>query len=282
MISLQSGSNGNCVYVESGNVRIFFDAGLSCSKVEERLAEHGRSALNADALFISHDHSDHVSCAGPMIRRFNIPMYVTQRTLAVSKRRMSLGDSTEFAYFRSGSAVKIKHITVETLRTPHDGVDGSVFVVDDGTCRLGICTDLGHVTPQLEELVASVDGLFLESNYDEHMLIHGNYPRSLKRRIEGPGGHISNLDAADLVAGFASSRLQWLCLAHLSQENNSPAIAVQTHRAVLGKDLTIHVGSRYSGSQVLMLEAKQAPIAAEHAQAAPREDYHSAWTNIFS
>jgi phosphoribosyl 1,2-cyclic phosphodiesterase len=257
LISLNSGSNGNSIYVESGGVRLLFDAGLSASQAQERLASHGRDASKVDALFVSHDHSDHVRGVGVYTRKFGMPLYVTPRTLAVSKRRMQLGNVEDVQHFRAGDAVRIKHVTVETIGTPHDAVDGSVFVVDDGTHRLGICTDLGHVYDDLEDLVRRVDGLFIESNYDVQMLLGGDYPPALKRRIHGPGGHISNRDAADCIARNASSRLQWVCLAHLSAENNTPALALGTAREALGAHLPIHVASRHGVSQAFTLGPPQ-------------------------
>jgi phosphoribosyl 1,2-cyclic phosphodiesterase len=248
VLPLQSGSNGNSIYVEAGDVRLLFDAGLSGIQLETRLARFGRSAAGLDALFISHDHSDHVRGAGVFVRKFGMPLYVTPRTLAVSKRRMQLGALAEVAHFRAGDRVRIRHVTVETVATPHDAVDGAVFVVDDGERRVGICTDLGHVFDDLRSLVASVDGLYLESNYDEGMLERGRYPYVLKKRIRGPGGHIANREAAELVARHATSRLQWLCLAHLSEENNTPELALATHRAALGDALPIVVARRYEAT----------------------------------
>ena len=121
-----------------------------------------------------------------------------------------------------------------------------------GERRVGICTDLGHVFDDLRSLVASVDGLYLESNYDEGMLERGRYPYVLKKRIRGPGGHIANREAAELVARHATSRLQWLCLAHLSEENNTPELARTALSAALGWDAAaIHVADAGSGSEWL-------------------------------
>jgi phosphoribosyl 1,2-cyclic phosphodiesterase len=156
-------------------------------------------------------------------------------------------------HFRSGASVRIGHLTVETIATPHDATDGVVFVVDDGRHRLGICTDVGHVFGELKNLAGGVDALFLESNFDETMLARGPYPRRLKERIRGPGGHISNREAAELVANHAGDRLQWLCLAHLSHQNNSPGLALAAHREALGDSLPIHIASRSRASGALTL-----------------------------
>jgi phosphoribosyl 1,2-cyclic phosphodiesterase len=252
LISLQSGSSGNCIYVESQGVRLLFDAGLSASQVEQRLALHDRTADGADALFISHDHYDHVRCAGIYARKFGMPLFMTKPTFTVSRKSVPR-TGLDLQHFTSGEAVKIGHLTVETVGTPHDAADGVVFVIDDGRHRLGICTDVGHVFGDLKSLVKSVDGLFLESNYDDKMLANGPYPQRLKQRISGPRGHISNRDAAELVANSASDKLQWLCLAHLSDKNNTQKKAMAAHREVLGDTLPIQMTSRSHVTDVMHL-----------------------------
>jgi phosphoribosyl 1,2-cyclic phosphodiesterase len=251
VISLQSGSNGNCIYVEAGGQRLLFDAGISGSCAEERLALHDRDIRSVDALIISHNHSDHISSAGVFQRKFGIPLYVTPRCLTAAQTRCSLGKLKEVHHFRSGGTIRVGSVSIHTIPTPHDGEDGVAFVIDDGVHRLGILTDLGHVFQDLGRTIASLDGVFLESNYDPEMLTNGPYPRFLKMRIKGPGGHISNREAAELLAGAAGGRLQWACLAHLSAENNSPDLALKTHREVLGHDLSLRVASRYCVSEVM-------------------------------
>mgnify|MGYP000744689553 CR=1 FL=1 len=261
LISLQSGSSGNCIYVESNDVRLLFDAGLSASQVDHRLAAHEIDPKTIDALFISHNHSDHVRCANMYLKKFGFPLFATEPTLYAAKRSVIFERGADIHHFRSGTSTKIKHVTIETICTPHDAVDGVVFVIDDGQHRLGICTDVGHVFQDLKSLVKGVDGLFLESNYDEEMLENGSYPYFLKKRISGPGGHISNREAANLVAKNATARLQWLCLAHLSASNNSPEKALAAHRRVLSKDLPIQVTNRFKPSEALTLGTKQTIVS---------------------
>jgi phosphoribosyl 1,2-cyclic phosphodiesterase len=254
LISLQSGSSGNCIYVESEGVRLLFDAGLSAAQVKERLGSFGRSAQGADALFISHDHYDHVRCAGVYHRSFGVPLYLTPDTLRASRRALMPGRGLDIQHFEAGASIKIKHLTIETVATPHDAADGVVFVIDDGRHRLGICTDVGHVFGDLKSLVKNVDGLFLESNYDERMLENGPYPARLKERISGRGGHISNREAAELVAGNARADLQWLYLAHLSDKNNTPDKALSAHREALGTAIPIHLTSRERATSMMSFD----------------------------
>jgi phosphoribosyl 1,2-cyclic phosphodiesterase len=250
IVSLQSGSNGNCIYLEAAGVRLLFDAGISGLQAQERLARHGRSILGINALLISHDHSDHVRSLGVFQRKFGLPAYVTAKTLKAAAARHALGCLGEIRQFQAGGVLRFGRVRVETIPTPHDGADGVAFVVDDGRSRLGILTDLGHVFGGLEEVVSTMDAAILESNYDPQMLAHGSYPAWLKRRIRGPGGHLSNHEAAELVLA-TGRRLKWLCLAHLSEENNHPRVALRTHREVLGDRLPLHVASRYEATGVL-------------------------------
>jgi phosphoribosyl 1,2-cyclic phosphodiesterase len=175
---------------------------------------------------------------------------VTTKTHRAS-RRHGLGEIEDIAHFSSGETLRFGNVVVETVATPHDGVDGVVFVVDDGKRRLGVLTDLGHVFNGLKNIIGSLDAVLLESNYDPDMLAGGPYPEWLKRRIEGTGGHISNFEAAELLLEAASKRMKWACLAHLSEDNNTPQLALGTHRRVLGKRLPLYVATRYGATDVL-------------------------------
>ena len=189
MMALQSGSNGNCVFVEANGVRLLIDAGISGVQMEQRLAEHGVEPGDIDALLISHDHSDHVRCMGVYHRKYGMPVYVTNQTLMAARQRAKLGMIDDVRCFISGESLRIGGVTIETIPTPHDSADGVGFVVDDGRRRVGVLTDLGHVFSGLEDVLVSLDAVLLESNYDPQMLDEGPYPEFLKERIRGPGGH---------------------------------------------------------------------------------------------
>ncbi len=242
-LSLQSGSNGNCIYVESCGVRLLFDAGISGVTAERRLAGHGREIRDVDAVIISHDHADHARYAGVYQRKYGLPLYVTKKTLDAAERRCGLGRLSDIRFFQAGQAVEVGPVFVRTMATPHDGEDGVVFIVESREKRLGIMTDLGHVFEGLAREVASLDAVFMESNYDPSMLAAGPYPAFLKRRIKGPGGHISNIESAELLC--SGRRLRWACLSHLSEQNNDPGVALRTHQSVLDKGLKLYAASRY-------------------------------------
>jgi phosphoribosyl 1,2-cyclic phosphodiesterase len=252
IISLQSGSCGNCIYVEAGGVRLLLDAGISGAQAQRRLAQHGRDICSVDAILISHDHADHVRCMGVFQRKFGLPIYCTRKTLAAAARWQSLGRLDDVQHFVAGERLCFGSVCVETIPTPHDAADGVGFVIDDGQRRLGVLTDLGHAFAGLYDLVATLDAVFIESNYDPQMLAAGPYPWLLKQRIRGPGGHLSNGEAASLL-GESGHRLQWACLGHLSEENNHPELAVAAHRRALGTKLPLHVASRYEASAELQM-----------------------------
>ncbi len=251
VISLQSGSSGNCVYVEADGVRLLFDAGISARAAELRLAEHGRDINEVDALIISHDHRDHTTAMGTFHRKFRFPVYVTSATFIEVRRKMKIGHISDVRHFRSGDTLSFGPVTVETLATPHDAADGVAFVVQDSQHRFGLMTDLGHVFDGLAETVATLDAVLMESNYDPEMLRLGPYPESLKQRISGPRGHLSNLDSAELLKRSASPSLRWACLAHLSERNNDPEIAMALHHQILGSGFPVRCADRRAASALM-------------------------------
>jgi len=239
---LQSGSNGNCIYVEADGVRLLFDAGISGKQAALRLAARGRDIRHVDAVILSHDHGDHTRSAGIFQRKFGLPLYVTRPTLAACAA--GLGRLDAVRHFDAGATLRFGDVAVHTIPTPHDGADGVAFVVESAGRRLGILTDLGHPFAELAEAVASVHAAYLESNYDPRMLAEGWYPEFLKRRIRGDGGHLANEEAADLVRRHGR-HLAWVALSHLSENNNTPDLAAATFHDVVGAAFPCHVASRY-------------------------------------
>ncbi len=250
-ISLQSGSNGNCTYVETDGIKLLFDAGISGVRAKERLAAFDRDISEVDALIISHDHLDHVRHAGVYQRRFGIPLYITAKTLGRSIHKHKLGKLDNVHNFVAGEAIHFDNVMVQTIPCPHDGIDGSIFVVSSNNKRLGIMTDIGYSFEELVDILPTLDGVFMESNYDPEMLENGPYPPFLKQRILGPEGHLSNRESAELLS--TGGRLKWACLSHLSNNCNDPLTALRTHREILGDNLALHTASRYNPTGILSL-----------------------------
>jgi phosphoribosyl 1,2-cyclic phosphodiesterase len=248
--SLQSGSNGNSIYVEAGDVRLLFDAGLSAKRSSERLALHGREIQDIDALLISHDHSDHSRCMGVLQRRFNLPVYLTRRTFDAIAGQVGELQPSCLHFFEAGESLQFGDMRVHTLPTPHDAADGVVFVIEHRATRLGILTDLGHPFGALRSLLPTLHAAYIESNYDPEMLRNGPYPWHLQERIRGNGGHLSNDECAELLDGVIE-KWAWAALSHLSQENNHPECALSTHHRRHGTRSRLHVASRHQAGPLM-------------------------------
>lgn len=246
--SLQSGSNGNAIYVEAAGVRLLFDAGISGRQAKLRMAVHGRDIRDVDALILSHRHGDHTRCAGVYHRLFRLPIYATPATGHAIAPLAGRTDGVR--HFRPGDSLEFGPVTVHTLATPHDAAESVAFIIECEGKRLGIFTDLGHPFSGLARALAEVDAVYLESNYDPVMLAEGPYPEDLKARIRGRGGHLSNDEAAALLR-HRRRRPRWVALAHLSEQNNDPDLALLTHHQVLGMDFPLTVASRYGVSELL-------------------------------
>ncbi|MBN2528148.1 MAG: MBL fold metallo-hydrolase [Deltaproteobacteria bacterium] len=252
-IALQSGSNGNCIYVRAGDAHLFFDAGISGVEAQRRFARHQLEVPGHGKLFISHEHSDHARCAGVFHRKFGFDLHMTPLTHDALQRGNKLGELSRVHFFQSGDTIPVGDIAIDTIPTPHDGIDGVAFIIRFQNKQLGIFTDLGHPFKGLQELICTLDGVFLESNYDMDMLIKGPYPYPLKKRITDSAGHISNVEAANLLKTAFQSKLKWAVLSHLSGENNTPQLALATHQQIVGEDKPVFVARRDEVSPIFTL-----------------------------
>jgi phosphoribosyl 1,2-cyclic phosphodiesterase len=248
--SLQSGSNGNAIYVETADANLLFDCGLTGRKAAERMAVHDRDPGGLTAVLVSHDHRDHVRGVGVIARRHRVPVHASTGT-AEALGGKGVGWIPDLRTFRSGETLVFGATRIETISTPHDGTDGVAFVVEADGARLGIFTDLGHPFPGLEDAVASADVAYVESNYDPEMLERGPYPEHLRARIRGPGGHLSNEEATAVVRAGRASRLRRVVLCHLSQENNAPDVALETYRRLHPDGPLPSLAGRWSTSDLL-------------------------------
>ena len=228
---LASGSSGNACYVEAGNTSVLIDAGLSGREIERRLEMVGRSAANLDALIVTHEHLDHIKGAGVLSRRFDLPVYINQKTLEMGRK--TLGKVLRTKIVQTGQALKIKDLNVETFTKCHDAADPVGLVLTLNGVRFGMVTDLGKSTRLVEDRLKGCQTLLLEFNHDPEMLENGPYPLYLKRRIKGRDGHLSNDQAGDLLESVSHVKLKQVVLAHLSEQNNHPDKALERASAVL-------------------------------------------------
>ncbi|HZI94269.1 MAG TPA: MBL fold metallo-hydrolase [Patescibacteria group bacterium] len=250
---LGSGSSGNCTLVEGRRGRLLIDCGLSARETERRLEQVGTDPRSIDAVLVSHEHADHVGGAARFSRRFGAPVHTTPATAAASG--LAAADLAGLSHTEPGLSFMVGDIAVSPFSVPHDAVDNVGFVVECEGTRLGYATDLGHTTRLVVERLKQCDLLVTEANHDSEMLRSGPYPWSVKQRILGRHGHLSNDEMSDLVAGVAGERTRHLFLAHLSRTNNTPDLAMQACRRGLesaGRSrVKIHVTHQREISEVV-------------------------------
>ncbi len=228
---LASGSSGNCIWVEGGGTRLLIDCGLGRKETRARLAWAGIEADRLDAVLLTHEHSDHAAGVGLASRSFGAPLYATWPAFAQLERR--LGPLAGLVEFAAGQSFEVGGLHVTPFSLPHDAADPVGFIIDDGVSRLGVATDLGQPTRLALERLRGCQALVLESNHDPAMLEGGPYPWHLKQRIAGRLGHLSNGESAGLLASLLHAGLRCVVLAHLSQTNNEPALALAAAREAL-------------------------------------------------
>ena len=224
--SLGSGSKGNATLIESGpnnsDTRLLLDCGFSTKEIEARLAKLSRSAETIMAIIITHEHSDHIAGAGRLSRKYSIPVWLTVGTYHVCRDN----DFAETYFIDSHSDFEIGAIKLHPFPVPHDAREPCQFVFSDGASRLGIVTDLGCDTPHIIQHLNNLDGLMLECNYDQNMLLGGAYPRSLKDRVASFKGHLGNDQASHLLKKLDLTKLKHIIGVHVSEKNNTPDLAL--------------------------------------------------------
>lgn len=245
--SINSGSNGNCYYIGNKEDAVLIDAGISCRETEKRLSRMGLSFDNIRAIFISHEHSDHIGRVDVIARRYQIPVYFSP--VAYSQHKISIEDHL-LAFLGDGAKVSIGNLTIKAFSKSHDAADPLSFTISSEEVTVGVFTDIGSVNEKLIHHFSKCNAAFLEANYDEEMLDKGRYPHFLKNRIRGDHGHLSNKQALDLFIEHRSEYLSHLLLAHLSQDNNSPDIVKRMFRAH-ANGTKISIASRQEESPVL-------------------------------
>lgn len=241
VIVLASGSTGNCIYVQGSSGAIFIDAGRSGkellgTKKEQGLAERAGCKLNMiEGLLVTHEHTDHIRGLGPVCTRLNIPAYGTAGTLSSYKNKYSGTKPPKCIGITRGEPFEVAGLRIEAFSVSHDAADPCGYMITDGDLRLGYCTDTGYISSTMQETLSHADALVLESNHCPEMLKCGKYPPFLKARIASQRGHLSNPDAAELISALAND-LHSVILAHISEENNDPMLALKTADASCTND----------------------------------------------
>lgn len=219
--ALNSGSNGNCYYIGNDNEAILVDGGISCRETEKRLTRLGLSIKTVKAIFISHEHGDHIHGVSALVKKFKLPVYITPATFRNGNLMMNEDQALSFRAYES---IEIGGLTVKAFPKFHDAADPHSFIVSGNGVHIGILTDIGAICDHVISHFKLCHAAFLEANYDEEMLEKGRYPQALKNRIRGGLGHLSNRQALDLFLKHKSPQLSHLFLSHLSKNNNKPEI----------------------------------------------------------
>jgi phosphoribosyl 1,2-cyclic phosphodiesterase len=251
--SLGSGSSGNATLIEARSgtttTRVLIDCGFSRRELEARLARIAGVALAAiDAVFVTHEHGDHVGCAATLARRDGIALWMSRGTHAA----IGAPEFETLRFARDGEAIAVGDLLLQPYTVPHDAREPLQLGCSDGAARLGLLTDAGSPTPHLLRRLERCDALLLECNHDRAMLAASSYPPALKARIAGRHGHLANDTAAEILAGCLHAGLRHLVAAHLSERNNTPLLAAAALAAAAGTTADdIHVADPLHGLEWL-------------------------------
>lgn len=247
--SLNSGSNGNCYYVGNSKDAVLVDVGISCREVEKRMLRLDLDIKKVKAIFISHEHADHIRGVVVLARKYQLPVYITAATLRNSP--ISL-EKELVKSFTANIPVKVGSLLITPFVKMHDAIEPRSFIIEGNGIKIGVLTDIGTPCAEVVRYFKQCHAAFLETNYDEKMLEEGRYPYSLKKRITGGSGHLSNTQALQLFIEHRSSFMTHVFLSHLSKDNNNPELVADLFNKHAG-ETTVVVASRYNETEVFKI-----------------------------
>ena len=226
--SLYSGSSGNSLFVESENTKLLVDAGVSSKKIETALTNLEIDPSSINGILITHEHSDHVQGLGTFAKKFNLPVYVNQKTLDAMPNQKDKISEKNIKIIKNEEKFEIGDLKIKPFSIPHDAANPCGFNIIHDNKKISIATDIGHMTNGIIKNLEDSIFIMLESNYDPEVLKFSKYPYILKNRIAGPTGHLPNEMAGKTIAHLLNSGLQQAILGHLSKESNFPELAYKT------------------------------------------------------
>ena len=248
--SLNSGSNANCYYIGNSNEAILIDAGLSCRETEKRMRRLGLDISFVKAIFISHEHCDHIAGLRVLSKKYRLPVYITNNTLR--NCGFEIEKDLVFSFMHSGP-VSVGELSILPFTKSHDAHDPHSFIVSGNDIHIGVITDIGYACKHVIKHFKLCDAVFLESNYCQQMLSDGPYPLHLKNRISSRKGHLSNDQALELFLNHKPQNLQLLILSHLSQNNNRPEIVSKMFLEHAG-NVKVVIASRHKETELFNIE----------------------------
>lgn len=258
--SLNSGSNGNCYYVGNGTEAVLVDVGISCREVEKRMLRSGLNIRKVKAIFISHEHHDHIRGVEVLSRKYKLPVYITSSTFNSSRLIL---DKDFIRSFKAYEPVAIGGLSIWAFPKLHDAADPHSFIITYAGIKVGVLTDIGAACEHVIQNFRQCHAAFLEANYDEEMLEKGAYPYHLKRRIQSNVGHLSNSQALQLFHKHKPAFMSHVLLSHLSKDNNSAELVLELFRNSSGKTM-VDVASRYEETCVYQVSMHSEMLLPAH------------------
>lgn len=261
LLSIASGSSGNCIYVGDDTTHILIDAGISGKRIEAGLNSAGISGKDLDAVFVTHEHADHIGGLGVLARKFDVPIYSTRGTIAGISMSKSVGDidGQLFQTIRRNENISVGSLMIQAVPVSHDAAEPVCYKVSNGAASVAVATDMGYYTEEIVEKLRGLDAILLEANHDVNMVQVGPYPYYLKQRILGKKGHLSNESAGRLLSEILHDDMKHIFLGHLSRENNLPQLAHEAVRLEItmgenpyqASDFDIRVAQRSEPSEMI-------------------------------
>lgn len=236
---LASGSQGNATLINSGTKSILFDAGISARKILTYFDELELHTSTLKAILITHEHSDHIRGIGPLARKLKVPVFCTEQTW--NKAHHSIGNIEQVEFIEAGRDVTIENFLIKPFSIPHDAEDPLGFTIEQNGCKIGIATDVGYPTNLIRQRLQGCRLIQLEFNYNRELLIAGTYTWPMKQRIMSKRGHLSNEDACILLEDLLSDELEHIILAHMSENNNLPELAMMCVQDLLVRSGKEHI-----------------------------------------
>lgn len=255
--SLYSGSTGNSLFVQGDETKILVDTGVSAKKIEEGLSSINIDINEINAIIVTHEHIDHIRSAGTMAKKYNIPIYATLGTWNGIDNEKLVRPIEQKNYFKIGQEFEIGDLKIMPFATSHDAMDSCGFSITHDNDKISIATDLGEMTRDILKQINKSKFMLLEANYEPEVLRCCSYPYSVKQRIAGTRGHLSNREAGDTISKLVESGLQNVMLGHLSKESNFPELAYKSvinelvQNSINYKDIELNVASRIEPSKVI-------------------------------
>lgn len=255
--SLYSGSTGNSLFVQGNETKLLIDSGVSAKKIVEGLDSINVDIQDINAILITHEHIDHIRSAGTIAKKYNIPIYANLGTWNGIENEKTVIKIEERKYFKIGEKFEIGELKIMPFSTSHDAMDSCGFSIEYDNSKISVATDLGEVTKEVMNNLKQSKFVLLEANYEPEVLRACSYPYSIKTRIAGIKGHLSNSEAGNTISKLVNSGLQNVMLGHLSKESNFPELAYNsvlnelTQNGIHIKDIELNVAKRLEPSKIV-------------------------------